>query len=169
MTCDEAVRSIARAIEGHAAFTELDALVNHLEKCTTCRPEAETQVIVKRVLASRPREALPPGLARRIAARLDTERSRVRRAFNWRKWTLCLVPVTAGLVLVAATVQRFNRTASSRIDLPSVLASWAHGEMHVFQAPWSADLSDRHVFGVLLMNAVTAESWKAIPGEDVGR
>jgi hypothetical protein len=175
MSCGTAIRSIARALEGRVAFNELDALVDHLERCATCHAEAETQMVVKRTLASRPHEPLPYGFTRRIAARLDAECALfVRRATDWRRWTIRVLPAAAALALVAATVQRFHRPASPSIDLPAALASWAQNEMRLLRSSLSGDLNDQILLGALLMKTPRtvspATSSRTVPGEkDVGR
>jgi hypothetical protein len=175
MSCGAAIRSIARALEGRVAFNELDALVDHLERCAACHAEAETQMVVKRTLASRPHEPLPGGFARRLAARLDAECALlVRRPTDWRRWTIRVLPAAAGVVLVAATIQRFNRHTSPSIDLPSALASWAQNEMCLLRPSLSGDLNDQKLLGALLMNTPQtmspSTSSRTVSGEkDVGR
>jgi hypothetical protein len=71
MKCDDAIRLIGSADNGRVGLQILDALMTHLEQCAVCRREAETQILVKRVLASRPDEAIPVTLAQRLACELD--------------------------------------------------------------------------------------------------
>ena len=71
MTCDESLRLIASATEGRVAPGPLNDVVSHLEVCACCCRAAEAQMEVKRVLASRPYESLPDGLALAIGAGLD--------------------------------------------------------------------------------------------------
>jgi hypothetical protein len=73
MTCDESIRLIASATEGRVAPGPLRDVVSHLVSCACCRREAEAQMEVKRVLASRPFELLPDSLALAIVASLDAE------------------------------------------------------------------------------------------------
>jgi hypothetical protein len=73
MTCDQSIGQIAAAIEGRVALIALDSLMAHLGQCPACRIEAETQFTIKRLLASRPDDALPDGFLRRLATRLDGE------------------------------------------------------------------------------------------------
>ena len=67
MQCDDAIRLIGSADDGRVGLDMLDTLMTHLEGCASCRREAETQIVVKRVLASRPDESIPTTLARHIA------------------------------------------------------------------------------------------------------
>jgi hypothetical protein len=76
MNCDDAIRLIGSADDGRVGLQMLDALMVHLEQCAACRREAETQILVKRVLASRPDDAIPVTLARRIACELDAVASK---------------------------------------------------------------------------------------------
>lgn len=73
MTCDEATRLIGRARGDDTEPETSAALIEHLEGCSACRHESEAQGLVSQVLASRPPEELPSGLADRLAARLDAE------------------------------------------------------------------------------------------------
>ncbi len=81
MKCDDAIRLIGSADDGRVGLDILDTLMAHLEDCVSCRIEAETQIVVKRVLASRPDEPIPATLGRRIAMQLDVAASRPARAF----------------------------------------------------------------------------------------
>ena len=81
MKCNDAIRLIGKADDGRVGLDILDTLMIHLEQCVSCRIEAETQILVKRVLASRPDESIPATLARRIAMQLDAAASQPARAF----------------------------------------------------------------------------------------
>jgi hypothetical protein len=84
MKCDEAIRLIGSAVDGHVSPSVLDTLMAHLEPCQSCRHAAETQVVVKRVLASRPHESLPRDLVKRMAIALDAAAVQpARRLINW--------------------------------------------------------------------------------------
>jgi len=87
MRCEDAIQLIGGAAEGRVAPGTLDTLMAHLEACPSCRREAETQVVVKRVLASRPNESVSPELMRKIAARIDAAVKDTSRAVAaWRRW-----------------------------------------------------------------------------------
>jgi hypothetical protein len=81
MRCHNAIRLIGSADDGRVGLQMLDALMTHLEQCAPCRQEAETQIVVKRVLASRPDEAIPLTLARRLACELNSVASQPVRPF----------------------------------------------------------------------------------------
>jgi hypothetical protein len=81
MRCHNAIQLIGSADDGRVGLQILDALMAHLEQCAACRREAETQVIVKRVLASRPDEAIPVTLARGITCELNSVTSQPARPF----------------------------------------------------------------------------------------
>jgi hypothetical protein len=88
MKCDEAIRLIGSAVDGQVNPTVLDTLMAHLEPCQSCRHAAETQVVVKRVLASRPHESIPRDLVRRIATALDAAAVQgARTLIDW-SWLL---------------------------------------------------------------------------------
>jgi hypothetical protein len=75
MTCTHATRLIHLAIDSEIDRDELVLLANHIQGCGLCREEAETQFLVRRVLAARPPDSLPDGLATRLSARLDSQKS----------------------------------------------------------------------------------------------
>jgi len=88
MKCEDAIRLIGSAVDGHVNPSVLDTLMAHLEPCQSCRQAAETQVVVKRVLASRPHESLPRDLIRRMAIAIDAAAvQHARRVFDWA-WVL---------------------------------------------------------------------------------
>jgi len=152
MTCVEAVRLIAAAVEGGVAPDLLDELVAHIERCARCRHEAETQMIVKRVLSSTPDALLPIGMTRRLAARLDDEAARPA-AVDWRTWTVRLLPAAACLVLIAAIVQHFVRLSSAN-DVTAAIAAWGRDEIHAVQSPQTS-VDGRQLLGILLMDTPT--------------
>jgi len=149
MTCSDAIRLIGRATEGAVSPNALDALLEHLERCDACRTEAEDQVLVKRVLASRPEEPVPDGLAAAIATRLDDEGPIASGSFiNWRKLTLRCLPVAAMLALAAAVSHR----AGAREALNETAALW-HQYVYARQIPLSGpEVTDEQVFALLLLN-----------------
>jgi hypothetical protein len=161
MTCDQSIHLIASAIDGRVAPIELETLMAHLGRCLTCRLEAEGQITVKRLLASRPEEPLPDGMALRLATRLDAEGALgVPRGIDWRNWTVRLLPAAAGLMLVAGVAHILLRHSSSidqsadrPADLPAAVAAWGRGEMRALQEPVAVNLSDRALLWASLMRA----------------
>lgn len=160
MMCDQSIHLIASAIEGRVAPIELETLMAHLRRCPTCQMEAEAQITVKRLLASRPEQPLPDGFSLRLAARLDAEGPLgVSAGIDWRKWTVRLLPAAAGLILVAGVAHRVLQQSSfiaRPADLPAAVASWGHGEMRALQAPVDLNLSDRALLWASLMEATPA-------------
>jgi anti-sigma factor RsiW len=149
MTCSDAVRLIGHAAEGHAAPTALDALLQHLDRCEACRAEAENQVLVKRLLASRPEEPLPGGLAAAISRRLDLEGSRATPTVDWRRLTIRLLPAAAALGLAAGLVHRAG--FGDHRDSSSVVAVW-HQYWYGGQTQISdPKVSDAQVLALLLL------------------
>lgn len=166
MTCDKSIKLIASAIEGRVAPIELDTLMTHLTRCPACSIEAEAQATVKRLLATRPEEALPEGFALRLAARLDAEAPLgAPQRIDWRKWTVRLLPAAAGLVLVAGLVHRARQDSSidHSTDLPAAVASWAHAQVRTLQTPIDRELSDQALLWASLMEALPAGN--AIPAD----
>jgi hypothetical protein len=149
MTCSDAVRLIGHAAEGHASPTALDGLLEHLDHCKACRAEAENQVLVKRLLASRPEESLPSGLAAALSNRLDLEGPIVAPTVDWRKLTIRLLPAAAVLGLAAGLVYRAG--FADRTDSSSLAAFW-HQYMDAGQVQLSdPDVTDEQVFALLLL------------------
>ena len=157
MTCDKSIKLIASAIEGRVAPIDLETLMAHLTQCPACSIEAEAQTTVKRLLAARPEEALPKGLALRLAARLDAEAPLgAPQGIDWRQWTVRLLPVAAGLALVAGMVHgaREDSSIDQWPDLPAAVASWAHAQVRVLQTPVDLDISDRALLWASLIEAL---------------
>jgi hypothetical protein len=157
MTCGEAVRLIAAA-EGGLAPRPLDALVAHIERCGACRVEAETQILVKRVLGATPHVPLPAGVAQRIASRIDVEAGRRTAAVDWRAWTVRLLPAAACLVLIAAIVHQIARRSVSS-EVSAAIADWGRDEIRSLQSP-RIGTDSRQLLGVLLMDAQSTSSQK---------
>ena len=156
MTCTEAVRLIAAAVEGGVALQPLDCLVEHIERCPACAGEAETQMLVKRLLAQTPTPRLPPGAEARIGARLDSEAaSRGRGAWDWRALTIEAVwflPVAACVVAIAIGLHHAIRRSSTG-ELSAAIAEWGRDEIQLLHAPrLGAGATDRQVLGVLLID-----------------
>jgi hypothetical protein len=109
MKCDDAIRLIGSAVEGQVSPTVLDTLMAHLEPCQSCRHAAETQVEVKRVLASRPHESIPRDLVRRIANALDAATVQpARTLIDWSWW----------LKLISLVRRKSDRRESKPTSLP---------------------------------------------------
>jgi hypothetical protein len=144
---------IAAAVEGGVALRPLDGLVAHIERCAACAAEAETQMLVKRLLGTTPMLPLPPGAAGRLNARLDREAaSRAKPSIDWRAWTVRLVPVAACLVAIAAVLHHVIRR-SHAIEVSAAIADWGRDEVRSLQSPRiDQATSDRQLLGVLLMD-----------------
>jgi anti-sigma factor (TIGR02949 family) len=107
LNCEEAQSSIGRLVDGTITPRVLEPLRAHLAECPACQEEADTQLQVRQLLASREPEPLPSGFSERLSARLAQERplalqpgSWFDRA-NWRKWSIYLLPAAAVLVIFA--------------------------------------------------------------------
>lgn len=152
MSCAESLRLIAGAMEGRVAPQALDALVEHLEQCDACRFEAEMQRAMQQIVASRPDEPLPDGLAKRIAERLDREGPIVRRTpTDWRRLTLRLAPAAAALIVLAVLARRPGRPGES--DLSRQVVRWGQGEFAEVHPPSGlTSMTDAAAFGLMLLH-----------------
>jgi Putative zinc-finger len=157
MTCEQSLRLLASAIDGQVPPKLLKPLIEHLETCGTCWLDAEWQMKVKRVLASRPAEPLPPGFARRIAERLDREERSARESIvDWRRLTLRLLPVAAGLAAMAVVVHRGE--SRSPDDLAAAIVAFGQEEVRRAHAPpIGRDTTDRQTIGFLLLAPSTEQ------------
>jgi hypothetical protein len=109
MKCDDAIRLIGSAIDGRVSPNVLETLMAHLEPCRSCRQVAETQMIVKRVLASRPHESLSRDLVRRLAMAIDAAAvQHARRLIDW-SWVLKWISIIR---------RKSNRGESKSSSLP---------------------------------------------------
>jgi hypothetical protein len=149
--CDESVRLIGAATEGHVGPEVLDRLVAHLERCAGCSAEASGQIAVKRVLATRPDEPLPIGLARRLAERLAIEtRPPVAAGRAWSSIAWRVAAAAAMVAICAAIGVRAGRRAAP--DLSASVATFGSEQ----SAPLDDDgvlreASDPQTLGVLLL------------------
>lgn len=147
------MRLVAAAVDGGVAPGPLDALVAHVERCPACAVEVETQMLVKRVLGAAPMLPLPAGAAGRLAARLDDEARRTKRAVDWRTLTMKLVPVAACLVVIAAVLHHAIRRPDA-VEVSAAIADWGRDEIRALQSPRiDHAASDLRLIGVLLIEA----------------
>jgi len=160
LRCADAVRLIAAAVEGGVALRPLQVLVGHIEGCTGCAAEAETQMLVKRALGATPMLALPAGAAERLRARLDREAlTPAKSLVDWRALTMKtvrLVPLAACLVAVAAVIHHVTRRSSAS-EVSTAIAEWGRDEMRSLQSP-RIEITDRQLLGVLLIDPKHADS-----------
>src|SRR6185436_11392437 len=137
--CREAEGLIACAADGAGLAAEETArLSRHLDECAACRAALEEQRAVARIIQARPGTPVPPGFHTRLAARLGGEAGILGLA-NWRAWTVGLLPVAGGLVLMAyfgiGAVSTGSASATSESDVTSVYAATTPAAM--FQQPAS--------------------------------
>lgn len=99
LSCDEAERYIARAVDGGALDADgRAALAVHLDGCARCRAALETQRAVSAWLRLRPADRVSPDFLAQLSERLDESAGWLGMA-DWRVWTLRLAPVAAVLAL----------------------------------------------------------------------
>ena len=125
LNCSEAIGWIVLpSMDGRLDLTGRERLSAHLKVCSACRQATETQVVVKRVLAARPDEALPLGFSTRLLARLYAVSSSAwLEAADWRTWSIRLLPVAAALFLFAGIVDRSERAEWAEKEAATILAS----------------------------------------------
>jgi hypothetical protein len=151
MTCQAALHLLASASDGYVPPSWLEPLIDHVGTCAACWSEAETQMMVKQILASRPEEPLPAGLARRIAKRLDREALVARRSMiDWRRLTLHLVAVAAGLAATAVVVHHAEPRRT--VDLARAIVAFGQEEVRTAHfLPLARDATDEQTLGFLLL------------------
>jgi anti-sigma factor RsiW len=99
--CREAEGLLVRAADGSTlTAAEGERLERHLESCAACRAELGDQRRVVRTMLARTVTPVPAGFEARLAARLG-DASGLLGLANWRAWTVGLLPVAGGLVLMA--------------------------------------------------------------------
>ena len=99
LSCDEAERHIARAVDGGALDDDRRAaLAVHLDRCARCRAARETQRDVAVWPRLRPADRVSPDFLAQLSVRLDEAAGWLGMA-DWRVWTLRLTPVAAVLAL----------------------------------------------------------------------
>ncbi len=103
-SCREWQVSLGAYALGHLGEEERIALKAHLDGCPECRAEADSLALVARLLPHAdperfgPAPVPPPGLADRVAARIDAEGAAKQRK---RRWRLGL-GISGGLAAAAA-------------------------------------------------------------------
>lgn len=140
MTCAAAEPLIGRYADAPQTLAAgaRQALELHLAACAGCRAALGDQQEMARVLRSRPADALQPGFAARLAARLDAEPQGVLGLANWRVWTATLAPVAAALVFAAWTGIAAPATAPAAVSeaapAPETFAAWTEANAGAGQA-----------------------------------
>ena len=156
MRCDEAQEMLAREDGGRLSLDQQRALSTHLVACTECQGVAHDQRMVAEILASRPDAQVSPGFADRVVSALDAQESWVLLA-DWRRWTLRLAPVAAGLALAAVLVPSTMIEASGP-QLEQVTETLAlgdrEGETTMASLFWQPDVDP----DTLLVVAVTGSA-----------
>lgn len=141
-TCDDWDPLIARAVEGGIDADAAARLMAHLADCARCRFEAESQLLVKRVLAERDEEPVPAGFTARLSAALDEEAAaHWIELGNWRKWGIRLLPAAAALLAVAVVAEQ-PHFAGQPVDLSSAVVSWGTEEGGVTDLFTRTDVTD---------------------------
>jgi anti-sigma factor RsiW len=175
LNCEDARSLIGRSVDGTLTPRALDTLRAHLAECPACQEEADTQLLVRQLLATREPEALPPGFDERLAARLATERPLILQPgswfdrANWRKWSIYLLPAAAVLVIFATRATMRDaakvRGAATQADVvaPRAAAGQAAGASHASQESmleWLArpDTTDDSVLVLLVTGDPPADA-----------
>jgi predicted anti-sigma-YlaC factor YlaD len=130
LDCERAGPLVARQADGALAPEERRALEAHLAVCPGCRDAIETQRLVRSVLAERPLLEPSPALSARIAADIAAEFSWLGVA-DWRRWTLRLAPLAAGLIIAALAWSQGSATPSAPAGAPNltpIVETWLMGD-----------------------------------------
>ena len=163
MKCDEVQEMLAREDGGRLSLDQQRGLSTHLVACEECQGVACDQRMVAEILVSRPDAQVSPGFADKVLSALDAPESWVLLA-DWRRWTLRLAPITAGLALAAVFVPSAMIEASGP-QLEQVTQALAlgdrEGEPTVTSLFWQPDVDA----DTLLVAAVTGSAdW--VSGEE---
>ncbi len=156
MSCEEWRPLLVRAADDRPdALEPADEtrLAAHLDRCDECRALLAEQQIVRRALAARPAAPVPPGLAARVRAELDSA-PHWTELLAWRTWTYRLAPVAAGLLAVAFIIGRGAAASSPPAGVPEVAAAWVAGEPDAGDMPAFALLGQEGVGGDRLLDAL---------------
>lgn len=128
MTCTDAHPLMSRYADAAASLPPLDRAVleAHLSECAACRAELDAQREVAGLLRERLQTPVRPGLAARVAARLDREHEEGWLGLaNWRAWTVGLAPVAAALLVVAyLDTTGANGTTALESGTPQTIQEW---------------------------------------------
>jgi len=146
MNCPAAEPLIARYADHSASLgsAERQELDLHIQVCEACRVVLQDQRHVARALRARLPEAVSPGFAARLAARLDAEPTGWLGIANWRVWTVTLTPVALALVFVAW----LGGSASTQPSVPSTSA----GQAETFET-WPASSAAAEPAAVFLQSS----------------
>lgn len=161
LNCTEASRLIARSIDAALDAKGRARLAEHLKLCPSCRAEAETQILVRRVLAARPDERLPSGFAARLSARLDAERaSNWLEVADWKTWSIRLLPIAAGMLLFAGIVDRTQRARWAEEQAARILSGVPPGvDVSLFAA---SDVAKDRLIAEMVMGQSVADGKEAL-------
>jgi anti-sigma factor RsiW len=140
MTCTDAHRVMSRDAGEDSSLpaAERRTFEAHLAECAACRGELEAQREVAGLLRQRLQTPVRPGLAARVAARIDREGHDEDwlALANWRAWTVGLAPV-AGALLVAAYLDTARAIGSAGLEpAPDTILEWTVSA----SAPAAADV-----------------------------
>lgn len=102
LTCESAQALIVREADGAATPVERGQLEHHVTGCPRCRSMREANLIVKPVLVQRTDAEVPASFAARVMAGVRQDRpADWLSVVDWRRWTEWMLPVAAGLALLA--------------------------------------------------------------------
>ena len=153
MNCEVARRYLVHVAEQTIGAEELWRVNAHLRDCAGCRREADAQIVVRRVLATRPQEQLPDRFASQLARRLDHEIGRPwLTLLDWRTWSIRLMPAVAVLLLWAALTTRVT-VRPQPTDVADEMIGWETRGGDVTTLLVRPDVSD----GSLLVDLLSSE------------
>jgi anti-sigma factor RsiW len=156
LSCDEAERFIARAVDGGALDADgRAALTVHLDRCARCRAALETQRAVSAWLRLRPADRVSPDFLAQLSERLDEAAGWLGMA-DWRAWTLRLAPVAAVLALAILF-------GGSSLDSSVTIDEWTYDSADSGAALWQSGVSVDSALESLVIGEQPA-SGAAAPG-----
>jgi len=159
LDCERAGPLVARLADGALAPEARASLETHLATCPTCRDAVEAQRLVRVVLAGRPLVEPSPALSARIAADIAAEFSWLGVA-DWRRWTLRLAPLAAGLIIAALAWSQGTTATSATPGSPTlapIVETWLMGDrtegLPATAVFWEADVSPETLILTVLQSA----------------
>jgi hypothetical protein len=102
LTCESAESLMVREADGAVSEEERGLLEQHAADCRGCRERRVANLDVKGLLAWRVDADVPPAFTARVLRRAAPETpERLLADVDWRRWTEWMLPIAAGLTLIA--------------------------------------------------------------------
>lgn len=156
MTCDRWLPMLLLAAEGRLDeldAVERDGVTAHLAECPQCREALKDQRVVAEALKRRGDAPVPTGFLARVVS-LVGRRVRWADQLSWRTWTVRLVPVAVGLLLLAFVAAPERSDSTTTVGLPELVNAWAFGTDGSDALPAFALLGQENVSGDELLDVI---------------